>query len=77
MNGEASAVMNNVDAPAKRSKPWLAADLRKKHLIGLPVSSRMMDALERYRLSVGEDVSRPEAVRLILSKFLKEQEYFK
>lgn len=69
------AVVTAVRKP--RSKSWMAADHRKTNLIGLPVSDRMLDALERYRAVVGEDLSRPEVVRQILSKFLKENGFLK
>ncbi len=54
---------------------WLgsasAAD-RKRFLVGVHLTARQLAALEKYRASLDDEVSRPQAIRSILSSWLRQ-----
>ncbi|MBC2834144.1 hypothetical protein [Paragemmobacter straminiformis] len=51
---------------------WGDAVDRKRFLVGVHLNARQLAALERYRASLDDDVSRPQAIRSILTCWLKQ-----
>lgn len=45
---------------------------RKRFLVGVHLNGRQLAALERYRASLDDEVSRPQAIRSILTCWLKQ-----
>ncbi len=43
----------------------------KRFLVGVHLTPKLLTALERYRASLDDEVSRPRAIRLILLDWLK------
>lgn len=64
------------DGPVNgNSRKWRSTENRKIHLVGVPMSTKMIDGLERFRSSLDDEVSRPQAVRMILAEFLKAKQF--
>lgn len=73
-NSEADAVAPMDGTAGANADPagWGDAVDRKRFLVGVHLNGRQLAALERYRASLDDDVSRPQAIRSILTCWLKQ-----
>lgn len=55
----------------RAGRQWMRPELKKSCLVGVPMNERMLENIDRYRSSLEEEVSRPQAIRMILSDWLR------
>lgn len=69
----------NVFDPAEASSaagPQKSAKVNKSKLIGVHCTQRMVTALDRFIAEEHDEISRPEAIRQILRRWLTQSGYY-
>ena len=74
MDHQSPSVERRAHQATPKGRQWLRPEQKKTHLVGVPMNAGMIDNIDRYRASLEEDVSRPHAIRMILTEWLKEKQ---
>lgn len=55
---------------------WFAEGDKKRFLVGVHLNAKQLSALERYRAALDDEVSRPQAIRSILTSWLRQNGHY-